>query len=116
MPLKRAVPIAVAVAVLVLGLCIGGFLGPYYGKSRLDPNYQYLLNGLAVLKGQVPGHTDHPGTPVQELGAVAILLKWLITDRLPIASAATRELSHRNQFGAAEPRRRIYRAGCGVHY
>jgi hypothetical protein len=92
MPLKRAVPIAVAVAVLVLGLCIGGFLAPYYGKSRLDPNYQYLLNGLAVLKGQVPGHTDHPGTPVQELGAVAILLKWLITDQQrPLADSVLRQ-------------------------
>lgn len=46
--------------------------GPYWLGSNLDPEYVYLLNAanLAGLKGV--GHIDHPGTPVQALGAVII--------------------------------------------
>ncbi|UCH97996.1 MAG: hypothetical protein JSV88_14390, partial [Candidatus Aminicenantes bacterium] len=46
--------------------------GPYWLGSNLDPEYVYLLNAanLASLKGV--GHIDHPGTPVQVLGAVTI--------------------------------------------
>ena len=46
--------------------------GPYWLGGNLDPEYVYLLNAanLAGLKGV--GHIDHPGTPVQVLGAVTI--------------------------------------------
>ena len=46
--------------------------GPYWLGSNSDPEYVYLLNAanLAGLKGV--GHIDHPGTPVQVLGAVTI--------------------------------------------
>ncbi|NIM14296.1 MAG: hypothetical protein GTO45_19855 [Candidatus Aminicenantes bacterium] len=46
--------------------------GPYWLGTNLDPEYVYLLNStnLANLKGV--GHIDHPGTPVQVLGAVTL--------------------------------------------
>lgn len=46
--------------------------GPYWLGSNSDPEYVYLLNAanLAGLKGV--GYIDHPGTPVQVLGAVTI--------------------------------------------
>jgi len=46
--------------------------GPFWLGSNLDPEYVYLLNAanLAGIKGV--GHIDHPGTPVQVLGAVTI--------------------------------------------
>jgi hypothetical protein len=60
---------------------IGGYflwiLGPIYAGLRYrdyDPAYQYLLNGLSFAYGYPPGHTDHPGTPLQLLTAAALLL------------------------------------------
>jgi len=46
--------------------------GPYWLSCNLDPDYVYLLNAanLAGLKGV--GHIDHPGTPVQVMGAITI--------------------------------------------
>lgn len=47
----------------------GGFFGQ-------DPAYQYLFAGVDILQGNAPAHTDHPGTPVQSLIALTILLVW----------------------------------------
>jgi hypothetical protein len=46
--------------------------GPFWLGTNLDPEYVYLLNStnLANIKGV--GHIDHPGTPVQILGAVTL--------------------------------------------
>ena len=49
----------------------GGFFGQ-------DPAYQYLFAGVDILQGHAPAHTDHPGTPVQSLIALTILLVWSI--------------------------------------
>ena len=49
----------------------GGFFGQ-------DPAYQYLFAGIDILQGHAPAHTDHPGTPVQSLIAMTILLVWSI--------------------------------------
>jgi len=53
--------------------------GPYWLGTNLDPEYVYLLNSdnLAGLKGV--GHIDHPGTPVQVLGAVTIRATYLLS-------------------------------------
>ncbi len=45
--------------------------GPYY-EYNFDPEYCYFLNALSILDGEVPGHTDHPGTTLQILGAATI--------------------------------------------
>lgn len=39
----------------------------------MDPDYPYLLNALSIAELAPPTHTHHPGTPVQELGAVMLL-------------------------------------------
>ncbi|WP_041673537.1 glycosyltransferase 87 family protein [Sulfuricella denitrificans] len=44
-----------------------------------DPAYVYLINGLYLLEGHIPGHIDHPGTPLQILGAATIFLRWGIS-------------------------------------
>ncbi len=50
--------------------------GPYYLGQNFDPEYAYLLNSLNILTLNSPGHTDHPGTTLQELGAAAVFARW----------------------------------------
>jgi hypothetical protein len=52
------------------------FSGPL--EYDVDPAYQYLFNSLFLLKGHVPLHIDHPGTPLQVLGAVLIFCTWVL--------------------------------------
>lgn len=40
---------------------------PPFWRQLPDPIYQYLLNGVAITSGVMPGHTDHPGTSLQWL-------------------------------------------------
>jgi hypothetical protein len=67
-PLLLVLPVMMALAAVLLK----DARGPYWLGSNSDPEYVYLLNAanLAGLKGV--GHIDHPGTPVQVLGAVTI--------------------------------------------
>lgn len=67
-PLLLVLPAMMALAAVLLK----DARGPYWLGSNSDPEYVYLLNAanLAGLKGV--GHIDHPGTPVQVLGAVTI--------------------------------------------
>ena len=72
----RRYGIFMIIPAIVLGLSILLKIaaGPYWLAPNFDPSYQYLVNGLYLLKGLVPNHTDHPGTPVQMLcGAIC----WL---------------------------------------
>lgn len=46
--------------------------GPYWLGHNWDPEYVYLLNSLAIAEGKRPWHVDHPGTPVQAIGALVI--------------------------------------------
>jgi hypothetical protein len=57
---------------VITALFLNHARGPYWLGTNLDPEYVYLLNStnLANLKGV--GHIDHPGTPVQVLGAVTL--------------------------------------------
>lgn len=41
-----------------------------YVADTLDPEWSYLANAVLVAEGRTPGHIDHPGTPVQTLGAL----------------------------------------------
>jgi hypothetical protein len=67
-PLLLVLPVMMALTAVFLN----DARGPYWLGSNSDPEYVYLLNAanLAGLKGV--GHIDHPGTPVQVLGAVTI--------------------------------------------
>ncbi len=71
--LKRLVPVGVALLVAAVGVYVGQALGPFFLRS--DPDYAYLFNGMGLLQSLAPGHIDHPGTTLQELAAVTILLK-----------------------------------------
>lgn len=53
--------------------------GPYYLGPNLDPEYAYLLNSLDMVQFVPPGHTDHPGTTLQVLGALVIMFKYAIS-------------------------------------
>lgn len=41
-----------------------------------DPDFGYLFNSLLLLEGKTPWHVDHPGTPLQLLGAVLMWLRY----------------------------------------
>ncbi len=49
--------------------------GPLWLSPNLDPSYVYFLNSLLILHGQPPAHIDHPGTPVQLIGAAVLRSK-----------------------------------------
>lgn len=49
----------------------------WYGGGY-DPSYAYLYNSLNVARFRVPGHHDHPGTPMQIIGAVVLQSAWLM--------------------------------------
>jgi hypothetical protein len=81
---SKAIPLQHYLAILVVPillfcfpLILRSYHGPYYLGYNSDPAYAYLLNSLNILNGVPPGHTDHPGTTVQLLGAVGILIRWL---------------------------------------
>lgn len=48
---------------------------PFYGQ---DPAYQYLFAGVDILLGNEPAHNDHPGTPLQSLIALTIVIVWYV--------------------------------------
>ena len=50
--------------------------GPYFSNHEADPSYVYLFNSLLITDLSVPVHTDHPGTPIQALGALILVGKW----------------------------------------
>jgi hypothetical protein len=73
--LIRLIPALVLAVIVLAGLMIRSLIGPYYA-FRFDSSYAYLLNALNILRGLAPGHIDHPGTTVQELGGATIYLRW----------------------------------------
>lgn len=48
--------------------------GPFWLSANSDPDYVYLLNSANMAEFEKVGHIDHPGTPVQLIGAVTIRL------------------------------------------
>jgi hypothetical protein len=50
---------------------------PFYLSRVTDPSYIYLFNALNLAELAPPVHVDHPGTPVQLLGALAIRAEWI---------------------------------------
>jgi hypothetical protein len=73
--LLAIVPCTALAASVLIERAIGGhWIGAYY-----DPDYQYLLNSLNLAEGAAPRHIDHPGTTVQELGAVVLIIRHWMT-------------------------------------
>jgi hypothetical protein len=70
----------IPIIVFVLGIVQLHYLQPFYAGIFAfgpDPSYVYLLNGLCIINGVVPGHVGH-GTPVQVLTGAVILMRWAI--------------------------------------
>ena len=80
----RLVP--VPILLILVGLALMSQMFPIAINSNWlfgqDPAYQYLFAGVDILLGNSPGHTDHPGTPLQVLIAATIPITWLITRTL----------------------------------
>ncbi len=57
--------------------------GPYFTSYQADPSYVYLISSLnlAQLSGYGVSHIDHPGTPVQVIGAIVIRTLWFFTGK-----------------------------------
>jgi hypothetical protein len=53
-------------------LLIRTLSGPFYLGTNYDPDYAYLFNSLNLAIFRAPQHTDHPGTPVQLVGALIL--------------------------------------------
>ena len=73
----RLILAVIPVGLFVLSVIVANHHGPYFLRNNFDPDYNYLLNSLSLLKFHTPGHTDHPGTTLQILGAAVLLFKWL---------------------------------------
>lgn len=50
--------------------------GYYWQHHQYDPSYSYLFNGLGIIGGHSPHHTNHPGTPLQSLIALILSLEY----------------------------------------
>jgi hypothetical protein len=66
-PLRVLLPLPLAW--LALSTLLAVVRGPFYQPEWTDPEYDYLMNALAVAHGETPYQVDHPGTPLQVLGA-----------------------------------------------
>ncbi len=75
--------------VLVFSVFLKIAAGPYWLATNFDPSYQYIVNGLYLIKGIVPNHTDHPGTPLQMLCAAVC---WLFNMGRPAEVVVTNVL------------------------
>jgi hypothetical protein len=67
--------------VVVIPLVFKGNLGPYYLGMRSDPTYVYLFSSLVITCGHIPPYMDHPGTPLEFLGAAIIAIKTSLQGR-----------------------------------
>ncbi len=57
------------------------FQGPYFYGTNSDPDYVYLINSLNIARLKLPGHIDHPGTPVQVIGAITLRFTHLTSGK-----------------------------------
>ncbi|HMR41742.1 MAG TPA: hypothetical protein PKA90_15085 [Ignavibacteria bacterium] len=61
--------------------------GPFYLNTLYDPCYVYLVNSLNLAQFISPAHFDHPGTPVQLIGALVIKITHLFNNKTGNISA-----------------------------
>jgi len=73
---------------LVPALVVGYFVyvhwlepEPFY-TPRYDPEMAYLMNSLAIFKGQPYNYIDHPGTPLEVVGTIAVAVTRPLLDRV----------------------------------
>ncbi|MEX2218112.1 MAG: hypothetical protein WD749_05075 [Phycisphaerales bacterium] len=76
---SRAAPALALALIPLLALAVSAWVA-WSVQARAvaayyDPDYHYLLNSLMLAEGHAPRHIDHPGTPLQELGAAVLLAR-----------------------------------------
>lgn len=75
-------PLALAVAPCAFLVTISWLRhvrGPAWLAFNSDPEYVYLMNSLAMLKGYPPFHIDHPGIPLKAIGAIVIAIIYTVS-------------------------------------
>ena len=76
---RRLVAIAAIPALLIaLGMGLGGTRGELWLGQNYDPSYLYLFGALRLAEGEATSFVDHPGVPVQLLGAGVLRLRHLL--------------------------------------
>jgi hypothetical protein len=93
-PLQVALLAATPLALLATWVALLRVKGPFWLGTRSDPDYVYLLNGLNLSYGHLPGHVDHPGTPLQLLVAVVLRVTHLLTGSGSLADDVIRRPEH----------------------
>ncbi|HOX23541.1 MAG TPA: hypothetical protein PLL10_08760, partial [Elusimicrobiales bacterium] len=84
--------LAVIPAIIILfGLALRNARGPYFLASNMDPDYAYLVNSLDMATVGMVFHLDHPGTPVQALGAAVLKLAHPFLNEGELAKAVLSE-------------------------
>ena len=66
-----AVPLVTVLAMMVVYRGVA----PLWAGGSTDPNYEYLLNSLMAAELHVPMKTDHPGIPLELLGALTLHIR-----------------------------------------
>lgn len=69
---KKALFLIAPVVLLFIALMLTNARGPFWSGHIMDPDYTYLISSVRFITGQPIIHTDHPGTPVQVVGGIAI--------------------------------------------
>jgi len=76
----------VAVRIFLGGVPVGVFIQLVFNLKKYplwvfyDPAYPYLYNGVVIIQGGVPGHTDHPGTSLQWISGIVSKLTHVLRD------------------------------------
>lgn len=70
--MKSAFLLILPILLILTSIYLDDARGPFWLGVNFDPEYVYLLNSLNLAQWQGVGHIDHPGTPVQVLGAVTL--------------------------------------------
>jgi hypothetical protein len=110
---RRWVLFTALAIVPVLTLIVSGAfthaIGQRWNAVSYDPDYSYLLNSLNLAEGAAPHHTDHPGTPVQLLGAVVLSAR-----HLAVGSGTLRDQVLRDPESALSAISIVIRLGYGA--
>lgn len=77
---KNLILIIIPICFIFYSVYLRKVEGPYF-EGFSDPSYIYLINSLNLsqINGYGVGHIDHPGTPVQVFGAVAVRIIYFLT-------------------------------------
>lgn len=79
--IKFFVLLIIPALVFLISISLKNYQGPYFTNYQSDPSYVYLISSLNLsqLSGYGVTHIDHPGTPVQVIGALVIRVVYFFT-------------------------------------